>query len=71
VTHTYNPSSGVDDWEDDDLRLAGGNNESPILTNEKLGIVVHTCHPSYRGSINRITVQASPGIKVSLRLKNR
>jgi hypothetical protein len=30
----------------------------------KLGMVVHACHPSYVGSINRtITVQPSPGIK--------
>jgi hypothetical protein len=26
----------------------------------RLHMVVHTCHPSYVGSINRIVVQASP-----------
>jgi hypothetical protein len=31
--------------------------------NQKLGVVVHTCHPSYQRSINRKTVvQATLGI---------
>jgi hypothetical protein len=31
----------------------------PILTNKKPSVVVHTCHPSYMGSINRrIEVQS-------------
>jgi hypothetical protein len=35
--------------------------QDPISTNEKLGMVVHTCHPSYEGSANRIMAQAGPG----------
>jgi aminopeptidase-like protein len=35
-----------------------------IKTEKKLTMVVHTCHPSYAGSINgRIGVQATLGIK--------
>jgi hypothetical protein len=41
--------------------------ETPISTNKKLGTVVHRCHISYTGSINRRTmVQASPGIMEDL-----
>jgi ribosomal protein L31 len=35
----------------------------------KLDIVVAACHPSYTGSINRIMVQAGPGIKWRPNLK--
>jgi hypothetical protein len=37
---------------------------------EKLNVVTHACHPSYMGSVNRIVVQASPGINAKLYLKN-
>jgi hypothetical protein len=43
----------------------------PHLKKKNLGMVTHTCHPSYVGSINRrITVQAGMGINVSPILKS-
>jgi hypothetical protein len=36
-----------------------------------LGVVVHTCHPTYIGNIKgRIMIQAFPGINERLYLKN-
>jgi hypothetical protein len=41
-----------------------------MSTNKKLGVVVHTCHPSYADSINRrITAQVGPGINVETLLE--
>jgi hypothetical protein len=43
----------------------------PILTNKKLAVVVHTCHPSFAGRINmRITLQANPDINARPYSKN-
>jgi hypothetical protein len=45
--------------------------EDPLSTNKNLDIVVHACHPSYAGSINRrIMVQAGQSIKARPYLKN-
>jgi hypothetical protein len=39
-------------------------------TNKEVVLVVHACHPSYKGSTNRIVkVPASQGINVKLELK--
>jgi hypothetical protein len=47
---------------------------SPISTNKKLGVVVHTCQPSYTGSINRRTTESvnrrTVGINMTAYLKN-
>jgi hypothetical protein len=41
------------------------------LNHYKLGIVVHICHPSYSGSVNRrIAIQANLGIKARPYSKN-
>jgi hypothetical protein len=45
--------------------------EAPISANKKLGMVTHTCHPSYMGSVNmRIEVQDGQGINSRRCLKN-
>jgi hypothetical protein len=31
----------------------GGQPEQKLLSNQPLGMMVHACHPSYMGSINR------------------
>jgi hypothetical protein len=64
VAYFCNPSySGGRDQEDHSLRPVQAKNlQGPISTNEKLSVVMHTCHPSYVGSTNkRIVVQARPG----------
>jgi hypothetical protein len=54
-------------WEAEIRRMeARGQTEQ-----KNLGVVVHTCHSSYAGSINRrIKVQAGSGINVRSYLKN-
>jgi hypothetical protein len=43
--------------------------ETPMSTN-KLGTMMHACHPSYKGSINRRMVQAGWSKNVRPYLKN-
>jgi hypothetical protein len=41
------------------------------VNQQKLGMVMHACHSSYAGSVNRrIKVQAGPGINLRPYLKN-
>jgi hypothetical protein len=68
VTHTYNPCySEGRDWEDNGSRPAQADSSKtpsqPIKAGhggsrkkkKKLAMMVHACHPSYTGSINRRT----------------
>jgi hypothetical protein len=42
----------------------GKKSERPISINKKLGVVVHTCHPSYAGSMRIwMAIQAHAGTK--------
>jgi hypothetical protein len=61
VTHTCNPSySGLLWFEGSPVQKVCKNS---ISTNKKQGIVLHTCHHCYAGSINRRTeVRAGLGI---------
>jgi hypothetical protein len=44
------------------ITTAQANSKPPISINKKLGVVAHTCHPSYARNINRrVAVQASLG----------
>jgi hypothetical protein len=63
---TVNPTYMEDGNQEDHgyRRVQAKSSKDPILTNKKLGMVVHTCHHSYRESTNRkITVQAWPNHK--------
>jgi hypothetical protein len=67
VAHVCNPRNfGGKDEKDHNLTSAQAQKkitETPTSIS-KLGIVVHTCYPSYAGVINRrITVQTDPGKK--------
>jgi hypothetical protein len=44
--------------------------QEPTPTNKKLGMVVHSCHSSWAGSINRMAVQAGSSINMKPYLKN-
>jgi hypothetical protein len=45
--------------------------QDPISVSKKLGLMVHTCYPSYVGSINtRILVQAGLSLKAKTLFKN-
>jgi hypothetical protein len=73
VAHTYNPS--YSEVKIRKIKVEANSrrkvHETPISTNKKLGMVVLTCHPSYEAIVNRtFVVQASPGIKMRLCLKN-
>jgi hypothetical protein len=63
---------GGRDWEHHDSKTAQAKSlQDLILTNKYLGMVVHVCHPSYAGIINRrIIFQAGPGINMRPYLKN-
>jgi hypothetical protein len=50
VAHAYNPQKAGRITEASQPKAF---HESPISTNEKLGMVVHVCNSSYMGSINR------------------
>jgi hypothetical protein len=70
MAHAYNPSySGLNQTlrtRESQLDASPGKSScNSLSTNKKLGVVAHTCHPSYAGSINRrIMVQTSQSINV-------
>jgi hypothetical protein len=61
MTHTCNLSySGGTDLEDCGSRLSWAKSFQDSISSNKPGVIVHTCHPSYLGSIDsRIVVQGT------------
>jgi hypothetical protein len=64
VAHNYNPSnSGGKDQED----CSSGQSKQKIsktpTSTEKLGVVTHTCHPSYVGSLSWWWILIQAGLK--------
>jgi hypothetical protein len=53
VAHTYSPSySGGGDGEDHGWRSAQAKSlQDPNFSQSKLGMVAHSCHPSYDGGM--------------------
>jgi hypothetical protein len=58
-------------WEAETVRIEiQDQHGQSIISTNKLGVVVYTCHPSYVASVNRkIEVQVGPGINVKTYLK--